>query len=68
MPMSKLKMHTPNGTTDNIGRIGELFPNCIIETKDDKGNTKRAIDFDQLRQELSEKAIDGPRERYPSAL
>jgi len=64
MPMSKLKMHTPDGTADNIARIAELFPNCIAETKDNKGNIKRAVDFDQLRQELSEHVVDGPRERY----
>lgn len=62
--MNKLKMHTPDGTKNNIDRIAELFPNCVTEAKDDKGNTKRAIDFDQLRQELSDQVVDGPRERY----
>ncbi len=62
--MNKLKMHTPDGTRDNIARIGELFPNCITEAKDDKGNITRAIDFDQLRQELSDSIVEGPRERY----
>ncbi|MDX2198766.1 MAG: site-specific DNA-methyltransferase [Phycisphaerae bacterium] len=62
--MKKLKMHTPDGTKDNIARIAELFPNCVTETKDEKGNVTRAIDFDQLRQELSDHVVDGPRERY----
>lgn len=62
--MKKLKMHTPDGTKDNIARIAELFPNCVTETKDDKGTVTRAIDFDQLRQELSDHLVDGPGERY----
>lgn len=62
--MSKLKMHTPDGTKDNIARIAELFPHCIAEAKDDRGNITKAIDFDQLRQELSAQVVDGPRERY----
>lgn len=62
--MNKLKMHTPDLTKANIDRIAELFPNCLTERKDEKGNIKRAIDFDQLRQELSDHIVDGPRERY----
>jgi len=63
--MKKLKMHTPDMTLENIDKIAELFPNCLVETKDGKkGEVKRAIDFDQLRQELSDRIVDGPRERY----
>jgi adenine-specific DNA-methyltransferase len=62
--MNTLKMHTPNCTNDNIARIAELFPNCITESKDDKGKILRSIDFDQLRQELSAHVVEGPRERF----
>lgn len=62
--MSKLKMHTPNAIEANVARIAELFPNCVTEAKDEKGNVKRTIDFDQLRQELSGHVVDGPRERF----
>lgn len=62
--MEKLKMHTPNLTAENIESLATLFPNCVTETKDDKGKLKRAIDFDQLRQELSDHIVEGPRERY----
>ncbi len=62
--MDKLKMHTPNLTQDNIARIRELFPNCVTEAKDDKGQLKLAIDFDQLKQELSDSIVEGPQERY----
>lgn len=62
--MEKLKMHTPDFTEENIARLAELFPNCVTESKDEKGELKRAIDFDQLRQELSGNIVEGPQERY----
>ena len=63
--MKKLKMHTPDMTKENIDKIAELFPNCLVEAKDDKtGQVKQTINFDQLRQELSDRIVDGPRERY----
>lgn len=60
----KLKMHSPDLTEANIEKLAELFPNCVTEAKDEAGDLKRAIDFDQLRQELSDHVVDGPRERY----
>ena len=63
--MEKLKMHTHNLTAENVEKLAALFPNCVTETKDEAtGQLKRAIDFDQLRQELSDHIVDGPRERY----
>jgi adenine-specific DNA-methyltransferase len=62
--MDKLKLHTPDLTAMNIDRIAALFPNCVTEAKDEKGNLKRAIDFDLLRQELSPDLVEGPQERY----
>ena len=61
---NKLKMHSPDMIQANIEKLAELFPNCVTEARDDKGALKRAIDFDQLRQELSDHVVDGPRERY----
>lgn len=62
--MEKLKMHTPDLTQDNIARIRELFPSCVTETKDTQGNIKLAVDFDQLKQELSGQIVEGAQERY----
>ena len=62
--MEKLKMHSPNVTNANIERIKELFPNCVTESQDESGKLKLAIDFDQLRQELSDSIVEGPQERY----
>ncbi len=57
-------MHTPDMTQDNIARIRELFPNCVTEAKDRNGNISLAVDFDALRQELSNSIVEGERERY----
>ena len=62
--MEKLKMHTPDLTGDNVEKIAALFPNCVTEATDENGKQTRAIDFDQIRQELSGTIVDGPRERY----
>lgn len=62
--MDKMKMHSPNLTQDNIARIRELFPGCVTEAKGKNGQLKLAVDFDQLRQELSESIVEGPQERY----
>ena len=61
--MEKLKMHSPNLTQQNIAKIRELFPGCVTEAIE-KGRLKLAVDFDQLRQELSESLVEGPQERY----
>ncbi len=62
--MEKLKMHSPNLTQDNIARIRDLFPGCVTEAKGEDGSVKLAVDFDQLRQELSDSIVEGPQERY----
>ena len=62
--MDKLKMQTTNVVDDNIKRIGELFPNCLTERLNVEGKPEVAIDFDQLRQELSKDIVEGPEERY----
>jgi adenine-specific DNA-methyltransferase len=62
--MEKLKMYSPNLTQDNVARIRELFPSCVSEVNGEDGALKLTVDFDQLRQELSESIVDGPQERY----
>lgn len=61
--MDKLKMHSMDGVAANIDKIGALFPNCVTETMKG-GKVVRAIDFDMLRQELSDVVVEGPTERY----
>lgn len=62
--MEKLKMHSVNKVDENIKRIGELFPNCMTERKNNQGEVEYAIDFDVLKQELSAVVVDGNEERY----
>jgi len=62
--MEKMKLHSPNLTQENIARIRDLFPGCVTEAQSDEGQLKLAVDFDQLRQELSESIVEGPQERY----
>ncbi|MBR1840473.1 MAG: site-specific DNA-methyltransferase [Prevotella sp.] len=62
--MDKLNMQTANIVDENIKRIGELFPNCLTERLNDEGKPEVAIDFDQLRQELSKGLVEGSEERY----
>ena len=60
----KLKLYSPDFTQANIAKLAELFPNCVTETREADGTLKKAIDFDQLRQELSTSIVEGPQERY----
>ena len=62
--MDKLKMHSINKVDENIEKIGKLFPNCITERKNEKGEVEYAIDFDMLKQELSAVVVEGNEERY----
>ena len=57
--MEKMKLETANVAANNVESIGKLFPNCITESKDENGNLKRAINFELLRQMLSEDVVDG---------
>ena len=57
-------MQTTNIVDENIKRIGELFPNCLTERLNDEGKPEVAINFDQLRQELSKDIVEGAEERY----
>lgn len=57
--MDKMRMESVNMTAQNIEKIGALFPNCITETVDENGNPKKAINFELLRQMLSEDVLDG---------
>lgn len=61
--MDNLKMHSLDGVQRNIELIGKLFPNAITEVKRD-GKVEHAIDFDVLRQELSDSIVEGREERY----
>lgn len=57
--MNKMRMESVDLNVQNIDKIGALFPNCITETTDENGKLKKAINFDLLKQMLSEDIIEG---------
>lgn len=62
--IEKLKMHSPDLTAQNVDRIAALFSGCVTEAKGPDGTLRRMINFDLLRQELSDSIVEGPQERY----
>jgi adenine-specific DNA-methyltransferase len=62
--IEKLDMKTPNFTDINSEKLAQIFPNIVTETKDENGKIKKAIDFDALKQELSDDIVEGTKERY----
>ena len=57
--MNKLDMESIDIVKGNIDKIGELFPNVIVESENGK-----SIDFDLLKQELSNEIVEGNKEKY----
>ena len=57
-------MQSANGVEDNIQKIAQLFPDCVTEASDDLGGVKHLIDFDKLKQNLSDSIISEKAERY----
>ena len=62
--MKKLTMRSTDMTDINIEKIAALFPHVITETRNERGEVVRAVDFDRLKQELSRAPAEGERERY----
>lgn len=62
--MEHLKMHSLDKIDENIAKIATLFPNCVTEAKDENGEITHKIDFDMLKQELSNSLVEGREERY----
>lgn len=62
--MDKLNLHSPDLTARNVERLAELFPTVATESIGADGQPTRVIDFDLLRQELSDSVVEGPQERY----
>jgi len=57
--MDKLDMESVDIVDENIEKIGNLFPNVVVESENGK-----AIDFDLLKQELSKVVVEGNKEKY----
>jgi adenine-specific DNA-methyltransferase len=66
MTFDKLNKITQDLTNQNIARLAELFPECVTEGPEGTASDRGAavIDFDLLRQALSDDLVEGPQERY----
>ncbi|MFH6615607.1 site-specific DNA-methyltransferase [Streptococcus suis] len=61
--VEKLDLTSKDVLSDNIAKIGQLFPEVLTESSDENGRLRPAIDFDKLRQFLSREIVEG-RESY----
>lgn len=62
--MEHLNMQSMDKVAANVAKIMELFPNCVTERINAEGKSEHTIDFDMLKQELSDYVVDGLQERY----
>ena len=61
--MDKLKMKSKDKIQENIQKIRALFPNAVMEVLRD-GTPMLAVDFDILKQEMSNVLVDDKEQRY----
>ena len=57
--MDKLKFETPDIVAGNIDKIAALFPSAITEMRGEDGEIKRGVNFEVLKQLLSQDVVDG---------
>ena len=55
----KLKMQSADVTRQNVEALAALFPHIVTEGFDDDGNLIHQVDFEALRQELSDFVVEG---------
>lgn len=61
--IEKLTMMSKDNVQENIKKIQQMFPNAVTEVLRD-GKLTLAVDFDVLKQEMSNTLIDDREERY----
>ena len=54
-----MKFETPDLTAQNIEKLAALFPGCVTEGPDGRGGLKKAVNFDLLKQMLSDAVLEG---------
>ncbi len=62
--MEQLDLATHDTLASNIDFLAERFPNVVSEARAADGTLVRSVDWDQLRQEFSDRVVEGPQERY----
>lgn len=56
--MKKMRMEISDLVLKNIEKIEKIFPNCVTECADETGKLRKAVNFDLLRQMLSDAPIE----------
>ena len=60
-----MRMESMDIVAQNVENIGNLFPDCITEARDENGKIQKVVDRDRLMQKFSHKIIGGgTTERY----
>ena len=54
-----MTFESPDLTASNVEKIAVLFPNCVTEARGEDGKLKKAVNFDLLRQMLSDDVAEG---------
>ncbi|MDE6464589.1 MAG: site-specific DNA-methyltransferase [Muribaculaceae bacterium] len=62
--IDRLRMQSRDVVGGNVEKIAALFPHCVTERIGKNGTAELAIDFDKLRAELSNDALEDGEERY----
>ena len=57
--LDHMKFETPDLTARNIEKIAALFPGCVTEGPDGRGGLKKAVNFELLKQMLSDDVLEG---------
>ena len=57
--MDKFQMETPDLTQSNIEKLAALFPSCVTEARGEDGKLKKTVNFELLRQMLSDVVLEG---------
>lgn len=57
--MEKMRMESMDIVAQNVENIGNLFPDCITEARDENGKIQKVVDRDRLMQKFSHKIIGG---------
>lgn len=59
-----MKLETPDLTEFNIEKLEEIFPNCITERRDEKGELIKAVNFEVFKQMFSKELLEEGDEAY----
>jgi adenine-specific DNA-methyltransferase len=57
--MDRMRMESEDIQQENVKKVAAMFPNCVTEARDEDGHLKKAINFELLKQMLSDSVIDG---------